>query len=151
MEEEWKIIADYPVYEVSSFGNVRRKKSKRPLKKSDNGYGYYTVCLCVGNIKHSKLVHRLVAETFLSNENNLSQVVHKDKNKINNKSDNLQWISAIENADNRIRGATGHKYISNHYKGKFFVKLVNQSFNFTKLCDSLEDAIKVRDAQLNKV
>ena len=42
-------------------------------------------------------VSRLVAKTFIENPENLPQVNHIDENKLNNKADNLEWISAKDN------------------------------------------------------
>ena len=49
----------------------------------------------------NKSVHRLVAEAFLPNPDNLPYVHHKDGNRLNNKLDNLEWVSAAEN--NKIK------------------------------------------------
>jgi hypothetical protein len=65
--EEWRVIADYPDYEVSNVGNVRSNKNGkvRILKPSANNKGYKHVVLHLnGNAKTFK-VHRLVAMTFI--------------------------------------------------------------------------------------
>ena len=84
--EEWKPIADFPNYEVSSFGNVKNVKTGRILKAVNCG-GYYTVVLS-NKITKSQTVHRLVALAFLDNDENKPQVNHKDKNSLNNKLSN---------------------------------------------------------------
>ena len=94
--EVWKHLANYENYEVSSFGQVRNKKTSRILKPACNG-GYMSVGLSnVGKTK-SHSVHRLVALTFLDNPENKPQVNHKDKNRSNNNINNLEWCSALEN------------------------------------------------------
>jgi hypothetical protein len=146
--EQWKVLEEFPAYEVSDCGNVRRKKSKRPLRQTPNQSGYNCVCLCMGNVKRTKVVHRLVAKAFITNQENYPQVDHINRNTQDNSIKNLRWVTAIENADNRLRGVTGEKYISEHYNGKFFVKIANHAFYFTKLCNTLQDAIRIRDEQL---
>lgn len=100
--EEWKHIEGYDNYEVSSFGNVRNKKTGRILKQCTIG-GYSNVGLS-NTITKSFQVHRLVAKTFISNIENKLQVNHKDKNSLNNKLSNLEWNTALENNIHRSLG-----------------------------------------------
>lgn len=130
--EEWKDIKGYEgLYQVSNLGRV---KSLSRLKKNFNintkmieiitlpekirkpqltKYGYYRIGLTKDckQIYHS--VHRLVAETFLDNPDNLSQVNHKDENKLNNRADNLEWCTAKYNAN---YGARNRKVAEKQYK-----------------------------------
>lgn len=64
---------------------------------STNGEGYLQVRI---NNKHYK-VHRLIAMAFHSNPNNLPEVDHIDRNKQNNKPENLRWVTSKENNDNK--------------------------------------------------
>jgi len=100
--EYWKDIANFDNYEVSTFGKVRNKKTRRILKAANNG-GYYSVNLSKlkGNYK---LVHRLVAETFLENPENKAHVNHKDKNGLNNHLSNLEWNTPKENNIHKSAG-----------------------------------------------
>ena len=66
-------------------------------KGCKDGRGYYRVGLNYKNYS----VHRLVAETFLDNPNNLKFVDHIDRDKSNNDSSNLRWVTAQENLYNR--------------------------------------------------
>ena len=105
--EEWKSISGYEgLYEVSSYGRVKsleisyiRKNGKmdhKPeiiLRPKNNGTGYFTVCLYKNKTHKYYLIHRLVAQAFLPNPDNLSDVNHKDEDKSNNRVDNLEWCS----------------------------------------------------------
>lgn len=92
--EVWKDLKFYEdKYEISNFGNVRDKQSKR-LKKSttkDNGYIVYS--FWINGRTKQEYAHRLVALTFIPNPNDLPQVNHKDENKQNNRVDNLEWCT----------------------------------------------------------
>ncbi len=107
MIEIWKDIKGYEgIYQVSNTGKVRsldRKvwnyiKKGRILKPHDNGHGYYNVSLSDGDKKSKHTyIHILVAEAFIPNPNNYTQVNHKDFNKANNAVDNLEWVSPQQN------------------------------------------------------
>lgn len=100
MEEVWKIIEEYPDYEVSNLGRVKSHKRKKDLILSQNAYsnGYLFVILSNENGQHSESVHRLVLKTFNPTENmeNL-QVNHINCNRTDNRLENLEWMSASDN------------------------------------------------------
>lgn len=97
-EEVWKPIDFFYGYEVSNLGNVRNK-NKKILIPSKNNSGYLKVNLRRYNKNYSKFIHRLVAQTFISNPNNLPEVNHKDENPLNNCVDNLEWCTSKYNAN----------------------------------------------------
>lgn len=98
----WKSIKNFEgLYEVSSEGSVKslgnfpnlRNKVKGNLKPGNNR-GYLGVVLTDHNGKrHSKIVHRLVAEAFLDNPNQYRCVNHKNEIKHDNRVENLEWCS----------------------------------------------------------
>ena len=99
--EEWKDINGYGgKYQISNYGNVRSfsKWSKGKILKGGscgNPGPYRFVCLVKTGRKDLKhfYIHRLVAEHFLDNPNNYSEVNHIDGNTLNNRADNLEWCS----------------------------------------------------------
>ena len=114
METEiWKKHPEYVRIEVSSFGRVRtldrlissesmtRFTQGRILKQYDNGYGYLIVNIPVDGKYVSKRVHRLVAQTFIKNTDNLPQVNHRDCDRTNNKVKNLEWCDNTYNSQYR--------------------------------------------------
>lgn len=106
--EIWKPIKNYEgLYEVSNFGRVKSLskwlgnyyRNEKILKQEKEWCGYLRVALSKDSkVKHFK-VHRLVAETFIPNTDNLPQVNHKDENKLNNHVENLEWMSAKDNTN----------------------------------------------------
>ena len=99
INEEWRVIPDYPNYEVSNYGEIRRVwKNHTNLKSTTvNRFGYETVHLSKnGENKHCK-VHRLVAAAFIDNPDNLPEVNHIDGDKLNNCVSNLEWVSRSQN------------------------------------------------------
>lgn len=132
MEEIWKDIKDYEgFYQVSNLGNVKsleRKvnskiknnnfviKKEKILSKTKLNNGYEQVHLSKEGITRKKQVHRLVAEAFIPNPDNLPQINHKDEDKTNNSvfmnddgsidsdKSNLEWCTAKHN----VNHGTGH-------------------------------------------
>ena len=90
---EIKNINDFDNYCIDINGNVYNKKDlNKPLCKWIDNVGYYQVILYKNGKRQYKRVHKLVAETFLENPNNLPQVNHIDGNKLNNNASNLAWF-----------------------------------------------------------
>ena len=96
MEEIWKPVACNKNYEVSNFGNIRNLKGHL-LSQRDNGHGYKNVMLYGTPKRKVYYVHRLVAEAFIENPENKSEVNHLDGNKGNNIISNLEWCTRLEN------------------------------------------------------
>lgn len=127
--EIWKDVAGFEgLYQVSNFGNVRSVtrtitrsdgkvyvKQGKQLKSFVTNRGYEYVMLNDCNRKqHLKTVHRLVAQAFISNPNNLPIVNHKDENKLNNAASNLEWCThAYNNVYNDV-----NKRVSEKLKGR---------------------------------
>ena len=87
------IILRHPNYAITEQGNVYNGKTKKYLKHCLSNTGYLTVYVDGKN----RLLHRLLAEVFIPNPNNLPCVNHKDGNKLNNELSNLEWCSYSHN------------------------------------------------------
>jgi hypothetical protein len=120
--ENWRIIVEFPEYEVSDCGNVRRISSGKVLKPGKSGARrcYNFVMLGLGN---NRTIHRLVALTFIPNPENKPCVDHKDGNTFNNAVENLRWVTRSENSKNmKVTNSTGFKGVQAHGK-KFRAKI----------------------------
>lgn len=110
MEEIWKPIKDYEgCYEASNLGRIRsldrwvsngkgiRLAKGKVLHPTPKHHNYLTVLLSKDGVKKRRHVHRLVAQAFIPNPDDLPQINHKDENPINNCVDNLEWCTAKYN------------------------------------------------------
>lgn len=104
-----KEIKDFPNYYISTEGKVfskngRWNKSLKELKQYTNKLnGYCYVCLVKDNKKFNKRVHKLVAETFLTNNKKQFEINHKNGIKTDNNVENLEWVTHSENIKHRFR------------------------------------------------
>jgi hypothetical protein len=98
MEEIWVFIDGYKNYKISNLGNVMNTVTGKVLKGQNNGRGYLFVSLYDENHKCKQImIHRLVANAFIPNPDNLPQVNHIDECKHNNCVENLEWITSVDN------------------------------------------------------
>ncbi len=113
MNEEWRDIAGFEgLYQVSNLGRVKCLEHKCPgrykgkfrtvkehlmtcVENKTNGYIYVTL----SNLDRGRTftVHRLVANAFIPNPENLPVLNHKDEDKHNNSVDNLEWCTSLYN------------------------------------------------------
>lgn len=85
------------LYKVNQFGDVINIKTNNLITGDDNGCGYKRVTLYNGDIHKKCYRHRLVAEHFIPNPDNLPEVNHIDNNKSNNYYKNLEWCTRKNN------------------------------------------------------
>ena len=94
-------------YEISTLGNVRSVdrfvEGRRGLikgkniTKRKNKRGYYEIRVGINGKYEDRIVHRLVAKTFIPNLENKPQVNHINGNKLDNRIENLEWNTNSEN------------------------------------------------------
>ena len=101
------------IYLVTKEGKVWSNRSQRFIG-SDVKNAYSIVDLRKGGRQNIRAIHRLVAEAFIPNPDNLREVNHKDGNKHNNHIDNLEWVSSSQN--------TKHGWDNGLLKNKGLVK-----------------------------
>lgn len=111
--EEIRPITGYKgLYYITNYGRVWSLRTKKFLKHSSNGRGYFKVILCKNKKKYTAKIHRIEGEAFIPNPNNLPQINHKDGDKINNfaglnknnyKDSNLEWCDNYYNTCHAIQ------------------------------------------------
>lgn len=156
-EEIWKDIQGYEsLYQVSNLGNVRslRYCNKNEIKvlrqyELDNKAKkrYLAISLSKNNVNTKKLVHRLVAETFIPNPNNYPQVNHIDGNKKNNKVTNLEWCTQKHNIQEAWRlgliTRDGiHGFVNNLPDNRRKIKQYDKDGKLVKVWSSMSDVQK---------
>ena len=160
-KEIWKPISGYDgLYEISNRGRVKSLffkngttfiKRDKILTPTDNGNGYLIVPLTKDGVKKNYYVHRLVANAFVQNPKGKRVVNHKDFNKMNNNSENLEWCTQKENvrysarnmrkAKRSTTSKTGEKYIYTR-NGKYRVSIKGK---IDKVFPTFEEAVKRRN------
>ena len=101
MNEVWKTCTGAP-YEVSNMGNIRRKGSSINRKAIPIKNGYLTVMFSINGEVSCRYIHRLVADAFIDNPNKLPEVNHINRNKHDNRVENLEWCSRLYNEQHAI-------------------------------------------------
>lgn len=144
----WQSIKNFEnIYEVNTSGEIRslnrvimvngkeRLVQGRILKPKLGHNGYYSVTLCNGGHKLAKYVHRIVAEAFINKPEGKDFVNHINGNKLDNRIENLEWVSHSENVKYAYK--IGLTHVSNHrrlidkYTGKEFASIKEASLFYS--------------------
>ena len=157
MEEIWKDIKGYEgYYQISNMGNVKslertvtksngvvQIRKERIMNKRESTDGYYIAKLNVNNHSKSIAIHRLVAQHFIPNPDNLPEVNHIDTNRKNNRVDNLEWCTHKDNV--RYSADKGHyrnnKFGSNNGRARR-VSLYNSDHQLIDSFDYIGDCAR---------
>ena len=122
--EIWKDIKGFEnLYQISNLGRVKLLDKESPhfnsihgvkfiselIKKTEIGKnGYYRVGLTKDNKTKHFLIHRLVGIAFMPNPENKPQINHKNGNKLDNRLENLEWVTRSENSIHAIKTGLIH-------------------------------------------
>jgi len=151
--EEYREICHAPQYLVSNHGNVKSKRYNRPLLGYVNNCGYKRVQ--IGSSKNRHFVHRLVADAFCEKRIGCDVVNHKDGNKTNNNSENLEWMTRSENdihayRNDLRRAAKGEKSHRSKLRNKDVIvikEMLNKGFN----CVTIAECFGVHRKTVNDI
>ena len=110
-------IECFPRYLIYPDGTVFTRIRRRFLKQTVTKDGYHRVGLCRDGKQKMFSVHRLVAIHFIPNPDNKPEVDHINQNTHDNRLENLRWVTALENGQNKGKNKnnkSGHKNICYH-------------------------------------
>jgi hypothetical protein len=128
MVEVWKDIKGFEgLYMVSNIGNVKRLKSKWVLNERLIGRlvdrdGYFRRTLCKNSLCKQITEHRLVATTFIENLENKLTINHINGIKTDNRVENLEWNTNLENKQHAISTGLTDLKGTNHPRCKLSEK-----------------------------
>lgn len=164
MKEIWKDVKGYEgIYQVSNLGSVvslnrydkyGRLKIGKIISTKINNRGYVQVHLHKNGKTQMALLHRLVAEVFIDNSKQLSQVNHKDENKQNNCVDNLEWCTNIYNRRygngiNKMSSNRNYKNIVENKNKKILQFDLNKRFIRTwKYATEIKKELNINDTSV---
>jgi hypothetical protein len=127
-------------YIINRNGTIFSKKRNKYLKPYDNGKGYLRVDVSINDKRKTYTVHRLVAEKYIPNPNDLPQVNHIDGNKQNNNVENLEWTDNMNNCQswNKLNDNFGSISIRPSGKVRYIIKIYgkNYSCEFDNWCEA---------------
>ena len=107
--EIWTEMWNFPTYEISNLGNVRREKTKRPVKVRVDGNQYNMVSLFYNKKKYTKRLGKVVWQSFNKCDCDLS-IDHLNRVRVDDTLGNLRCVSMEINYDNREKGTHRNKY-----------------------------------------
>jgi len=141
-------IVGYNNYLIYEDGKVQNKKTKRYLKQCNDNFGYKIVNLYKDGKRKTFRIHRLVAEQYIPNPDNKPQVDHMNRDRTDNRIQNLRWVTISENQQNtgtRKDNTSGIKNISYDKSDKLYryQKNINGKYH-NKLFNTLEEALEYK-------
>jgi hypothetical protein len=111
--------------------------------------GYKVVNLRKNGIKKHRCLHRLLALQFIPNPNNLPDIDHINRNKLDNSLENLRWVTSKQNNNNRTNKSI-HPFIRLTPFGKYCIRFkINGVMTHIGCYKTLEEALSERDCHLD--
>ena len=140
-------IEGYENYLIYEDGRVWSKTRKEYKITTLGNHGYKIISLWKKNKGVTILLHRLIAKYFIPNPNNYDYVDHINRDRQDNRIENLRWVTASENNVNRpVKGKIPHKNIS-IYGNRYDVSIKREKVRLFRIfCKTLEEALLHRNA-----
>lgn len=148
--ERWKPVKGYEKeYRISNYGRLltlaRNGLSDSKILSIGISGRYWRVGLRKNDVRNHYSVHRLVAEAFVPNPDNLPQVDHINNNRMDNRSVNLRWTTAKQNRNNPITVETHHKAMFKLRENEHCKRVVKMSMSgeVLEVFQSVRDAARI--------
>ena len=123
---------DYEIYKFLKNGTYHK------LSKWIDNVGYYMVSFQINKVRKYVRVHRILAETLISNPNNWNQVNHIDGNKLNNAINNLEWTTNSQNTKHAYNNGLYHSIKRSHkIKAKNKITGIETIYNSIRSCSEI--------------
>ena len=160
MDEEWEYIDGFPDYMISNKARVWSIKTQRFLTvKPMDDHGHLGVCLYKDGNRYYKYIHRLVAEAFIPNPNDLPIVRHLYDDPSQNEYKDLSWGTQKDNIHDCIKNGRAYFLTSkDRYKGNkdrmMAIIAINVKTGEQKTFESQNEAsrsLKIPQANIYKV
>lgn len=149
--EYWKDIKGYEgLYQVSNLGRIRKENK---IISPWTQLGYKIVGLWKNKKCKKFRVHRLVAEAFILNPNNYTQVNHKDEDKSNNSVENLEWCTQKYNNSYGNRTLKMLETYKNRHTSNAEKEVIQMSIDGTvlRIYKSLSEAARISGVSLGNL
>ena len=143
-------IEGYENYLIYPDGKVQNKKTKRYLSDCVNGNGYLQVSLYKDGNSKNHTIHRLLAIHYIPNPDNKPCVDHINRDRKDNRIENLRWVTDCENQHNRgvqnNNKSTGIKNIYyNKREDRYSYRKIIRGKIHKKSFKTLEEAIAYKE------
>lgn len=156
MDTLYDVVGYEGLYKINKNGDVwicKMNKFMTLIRRGKDG-GRYSAQLSKNGSRKGYYIHRLLAEHFIPNPENLLFIDHIDRDKDNNKIDNLRWCSASTNGYNQTKNKlnkSGYKNISSrtntYTKTEYWAIQIARLYHeiFNKQRYTLEEVVAIRD------
>ena len=140
-------IPGFPNYQITREGRVKNILTNTYLKPWILNSGYYMIMLCNNPIRKKITIHRLVGISFIPNPDNLPEIDHINNDKLDNRVENLRWVTRSENSMNKkAYNILNEKFIYYNEKAikKYYIYI--KRCNVYKRFETFQEAIDYRDS-----